>query len=130
MEDIFKDVAKKEQTKEEIYTQIVELKKHGLGWKRISSKLQKPTSTLRSIYNRKTLIIEEGCEEGCESVPIKEKATQCDAVQPLTIEYIESNYVHIRELEKLKQSIEEVVNKRLNYGLKQIKEELKNGKKA
>lgn len=44
------------------------------------------------------------------------------------IEYIKEHCITSKELDKLKIDIENLVNKRLNYGLKQIKEELKEGK--
>lgn len=118
MEDIFKDTQTEEK---ETYNKIVSLKADGMSWRKIGEDLNKPFSSLRVIYDKYKAL-----QECAESVQNDKNGSVADHL----IEYIKENCITNKELEKLKIDIENLVNKRLNHGLKQIKEEIKNGLNA
>lgn len=131
MEDIFKDV---KEAPEKTFFAIEDLKYKGMGWKKISKELNKPISTLRDIYKKHSPKESNGCggvrDRGAEGMRIEEKEVIESVADHHIIEYIKEHCITNKELDKLKESIENLVNKRLNHGLKQIKEEIKNGLNA
>lgn len=128
MEDIYSGVPDNQWTEEELSIEIIKQKASGHTIRDISKYLglskSKVGRILKARYGENLVKkdLSHVVPKSVLSVPNSIDTPQSVADQPLTIEYIKQHYVNNIELQKLKEHIEEVVNSRLNMGLKQLKD--------